>query len=270
MYDHSPAGRTRSDEEALRRKRQKAMLYRRRRVRFIVGFTAGCVLLTVMIVVAVAASRNSGRLSPEQQLAGGTRSPTAPIAASTQDRPAFARFGGEHILLLPVAVADATIIAYQPVSDTKAVALTPIGQRANVNGLVRFFRDLFTGTPSMRYYQLSGADTAPTTSVLIGAQPDTPVTSPVNGVVVRVREYLLFGKYEDVQIDIRPVELGGTIVTLLFINEPAVTIGQRVDAGDTLLGTVRQCPPEVGKILAEYTHDSGSHIYLQVSEEPIR
>ena len=132
------------------------MLYRRRRVRFIVGFAAACVLLTVIIVVAVAASRNSGQLSPEQQLAGGTRSPTAPIAASTQDRPAFARFGGRNILLLPVAVADATIIAYQPVSDTKAVALTPIGQRVNVNGFVRFFRDLFTGTPSMRYYQLSG------------------------------------------------------------------------------------------------------------------
>ena len=61
--------------------------------------------------------------------------------------------------------------------------------------------------------------------------------------VVRVREYLLFGKYEDVQIDIRPEELGGTIVTLLFINDPAVTIGERVEAGKTLLGTVRQCPP---------------------------
>jgi hypothetical protein len=245
------------------------MLYRRRRVRFIVGFAAVCVLLTVIIVVAVAASRNSAQLSPEQQLAGGTRSPTAPIAASTQDRPAFARFGGKNILLLPVAVADATIIAYQPVSDTKAVALTPIGQRVNVNGFVRFFRDLFTGTPSMRYYQLPGADNAATTSVLIGAQPDTAVTSPVSGVVVRVREYLLFGKYDDVQIDIRPEELGGTIVTMLFINNPAVTIGQRVDAGDTLIGTVRQCPEEVGKILSDYTHDSGSHVYLQVSEEPI-
>jgi murein DD-endopeptidase MepM/ murein hydrolase activator NlpD len=270
MYNDSPPRRTASDEEALRRKQQKALLYRRRRVRFIVGAAAVCVLLTVIIAVAVAASRNSAQLSPEQQLAGGTRSPTAPLADATQDRPAFARFGGKNILLLPVAAADATIIAYQPVSDTKAVALIPIGQRVNVNGLVRFFRGLFTGTPSMRYYQLPGADTAPTSSVLVGAQPDTPVTSPINGVVVRVREYLLFGKYDDVQIDIRPEELGGTIVTLLFINNPAVTIGQRVDAGDTLLGTVRQCPEEVGKILAEYTHDSGSHVYLQVSEEPIR
>ena len=245
------------------------MLYRRRRLRFIMGFVAVCVLLVVVIVVAVAASRNSGQLTPEQMLAGGTRSPTAPFSASSEDRPAFARFGDRN-LLLPVASADATIIAYQPVSDTRAVALTPVGQRVNVNGFVRFFRGLFSGTPAVRYYQLPGADNQPTTSVLIGAQPDTPVTSPVSGVVVRVRQYLLFGKYDDVQIDIRPEELGGTLITLLFINDPAVTPGTRVEAGKTLLGTVRRCPEEIGKILADFTHDSGSHINLQVSAEPIR
>ena len=84
-----------------------------------------------------------------------------------------------------------------------------------------------------------------------------------------MREYLLFGKYEDVQIDIRPEGIGGITVTLLFIDNPAITIGQRVDEGETLLGTVRRCPEEVGKVLADYTHDSGSHVYLQVSEEPI-
>jgi hypothetical protein len=269
MYRDSPAREPRSDEEALRRKQHKAMLYRRRRLRFIVTLAVGTVFLIVVIVVAVAASRNSSQLAPGQLLAGGTRSPTAPFSASSEDRPAFARFGDRN-LLLPVASADATIIAYQPVSDTRAVALTPVGQRVNVNGFVRFFRGLFSGTPSMRYYQLAGADNEPTTSVLIGAQPDTPVTSPVSGVVVRVREYLLFGKYDDVQIDIRPEELGGTLVTLLFINDPAVTPGTRVEAGKTLLGKVRRCPEEIAKILSEFTHDSGSHVHLQVSEEPTR
>jgi hypothetical protein len=269
MQRDMPAREPLTHEEALRRKQRKAMLYRRRRVRFIAGFVAACVLLIVVIVVAVAASRNSAQLAPGQLLAGGTRSATAPLSSANEERPAFARFG-DRPLLLPVAAADATIIAYQPVSDNRAVALTPVGQRVNVNALVRFFRGLFSGTPSVRYYVLPGADNAPTTSVLIGAQPDTPVTSPVSGVVVRVREYLLFGKYEDVQIDIRPEEMGGTTVTLLFINGPAVTPGMRVDAGKTLLGTVRRCPDEIAKVLADYTHDSGSHVNLTVTEEPIR
>jgi biotin carboxyl carrier protein len=127
-----------------------------------------------------------------------------------------------------------------------------------------------SGEPEVRYYQLPGANSEPTTSVLVGAQPDTPVTSPISGSVVRVREYLLFGKYEDVQIDIRPEEKGGITVSLLFISNPAVSPGERVEAGKTLLGTVRRCPEETGQVLAVYTHDSGSHVHLQVSEEPIR
>jgi hypothetical protein len=269
MYRDSPARAPRSDEEALLFKQRKAMLYRRRRVRFIVGLAAACILIIVIVVVGVAASRNSSQLTPGQLLGGDTKSPTAPVSATSEERPAFARFGDRN-LLLPVAAADATIIAYQPVSDTRTVALTPVGQRVNVNGFVRFFRDLFSGTPSMRWYQLAGADNAATTSVLVGAQPDTPVTSPVSGVVARVREYLLFGKYNDVQIDIRPEEMGGTTVTLLFINNPAVTPGMRVEAGKTLLGTVRRCPEEIAGILAAFTHDSGSHVNLQVTEEPIR
>ena len=243
-------------------------MYRRRRIRFAVGFISACVVIVVIVIVAVAASRNNSQVSSEELLAGGTRSPTAPVSATGEERPAFAKFGDGN-LLLPVAAADATIIAYQPVSDDRAVALTPIGQKVNANAFVRFFRNLFSGEPSMRYYQLEGEEGEPTTSVLVGAPPDSPVTSPVTGVVTGVREYLLFGKYEDVQIDIRPKETGGVTVTLLFIDNPAVSIGKVVRAGETQLGTVRRCPEEVGKTLATYTHDSGSHIYLQVTEEPI-
>lgn len=254
--------------KAVRRDPRKATIYRRRRIRFILGFVTACVLIVVIVVVAMAASRNRTQVSPEELLAGG-RSPTAPVSATGEARPAFARFGNEN-LLLPVSAANATIIAYQPVSDEKAVPLTPIGQRVNANAFARFFTDLFSSEPSVRYYQLPGEAGEPTTSVLVGAPPDAAVTSPIDGVVVGVREYLLFGKYEDVQIDLRPTGMGGITVTLMFISDPAISIGQRVDKGKTLLGTVRRCPEEVGKVLADYTHDTGSHVYLQVSEEPIR
>jgi hypothetical protein len=244
------------------------MVHRRRRVRLAVVSGAVCLVIVVVVIVAVAASRNSGQISSEEMLAGGTRSPTAPISATREARPAFARFGDRN-LLLPVAAGDATIIAYQAVSNDSAVALTPIGQQVNANAFVRFFRGLFSGEPSVRYYLLAGEEGEPTTSVLVGASPDSMVTSPVSGVVTGVKEYLLFGKYDDVQIDIRPEETGGITVSLLFISNPTVTIGEPVTAGKTQLGTVRRCPEEMGKTLAQYTHDSGSHVYLQVTEEPI-
>jgi hypothetical protein len=93
MYRDSPARAPRSDEEALLFKQRKAMLYRRRRVRFIVGLAAACILIIVIVVVGVAASRNSSQLTPGQLLGGDTKSPTAPVSATSEERPAFARFG---------------------------------------------------------------------------------------------------------------------------------------------------------------------------------
>jgi hypothetical protein len=48
-----------------------------------------------------------------------------------------------------------------------------------------------------------------------------------------------------------------------------VSIGEVVTAGKTQLGKVRECPEDLGATLAAYTHDSGSHVHLQVTEEPI-
>lgn len=242
-------------------------MYRRRRLRVALGFAAVC-LVVAGIVIAVSASGTTERLTDEELAAGGARSATAPIASGGVERPVFARWGDRN-LLLPVAAGDATIIAYQAVSDERAVALTPIGEQANSNALIRFFRSVFSSAPAVRYYMLEGDGAEPTTSVLVGAPPGSVVKAPISGVVTGVKEYLLHGRYADVQIDIRPERSSGIILTMLFISDPVVSIGEVVTAGKTQLGKVRECPPELGKTLAVYTHDSGSHVYLQISEEPV-
>ena len=97
-------------------------------------------------------------------------SPSAAVTATGENRPAFARLGDRN-LLLPVAARDATIIAYQPVSDERAVQFSPIGDQANSNALVRFFRGIFAGQPSVRYYLLPGEGSGATGSILVGAAP---------------------------------------------------------------------------------------------------
>lgn len=253
-------------EESLRRKNRRAKIYRQRRIRLVLALVIVC-LVIVGVLIAVAAGRSTTQVSAEALLAGGARSPSAPVEATGEERPAFARVGDRN-LLLPVAAGDATIIAYQPVDDERAVALTPIGERVNANRIVRFFRSIFSAAPSVRYYQLDGQEGEATSSVLIGAAPGSPITAPISGVVTRVREYLLYGKYDDVQIDIRPEKMSGVIISLVFVSDPVVSIGEAVTAGKTQLGKVRQCPEEVGACLAEYTHDCGSHVHLQVTGEP--
>ncbi len=262
MQEEVSAQEALRQEELLRRKNRRAAVYRQRRIRVALAFAA-VVLVVLGIIIAVAANRSTTQVGTEALLAGGARSPSAPVAASAGDYPAFARLGDRN-LLLPVKADDATIIAYQPVSDERAVALTPIGQKANANALIRFFRGIFSTDPSVRYYLLEGGAGEPTSSVLIGAAPGSPVYAPISGVVTRVNPYKLYGKYDDVQIDIRPEKMGGVTVSLLFISDPAVSIGETVTAGKTALGAVRQCPETLAAGLSEYTHDSGAHVHLQV------
>ena len=267
MLEGVTAPETWRQEEILRRKRRLATLYRRRRLRLATAFGVLC-LLVAGILIAVYAGGTTARVSSQNVLANGVSAGSAPVAATGQTWPAFARLGDRN-LILPVAAGDATIIAYQPKGDDRAVALSPMGDQANANAVVRFFRGIFSGKPLVRYYLLSGSEGATTTSVLIGAAAGSPVTAPVSGVVTGVKQYKLYGKYDDVQIDIRPEELSGDTVSLMLISDPVVSIGEVVTAGKTLLGKVRESPPELGATLAQYTHDSGSHVDMWVTQEPI-
>jgi hypothetical protein len=225
-------------------------------------------LVVAAVLIAVFAGGTTEQVDVQNLLVGDAPAGSAPVSATGETRPAFARLGDRN-LLLPVAAGDATIIAYRPVSDERAVALSPIGDQANANAVVRFFRGIFSGEPLVRYYLLDGEGGAATSSVLIGAPAGSPVTAPVSGVVTAVKQYKLYGKYDDVQIDIRPEELSGDTVSLMFISDPVVTIGEVVSAGKTQLGKVRECPLELGTTLAAYTHDSGAHVHMMVTEEPI-
>jgi hypothetical protein len=257
---------TREDEQ-FRRKRRNETLYRRRRIGFAAGFAVVC-LVIAGVIIAVTAGGSTAPVGSQGLLVSSDPSPSAAVAANDASHPAFARLGDRN-LLLPVAAGDVTIIAYQPISTERTVEFSPIGDQANSNALVRFFRGIFAGEPSVRYYLLPGQGGGSTGAILVGAAPGCPVTSPVSGTVTAVKQYKLYGKYDDVQVDIRPQEMSGITFSLLFIEDPVVTIGEVVTAGKTALGKVRVCPVELGKQLSVFTHDSGSHVFMQATEEPI-
>jgi hypothetical protein len=235
-------------------------------MRFAAGFAVLC-LIIAGIVIAVTAGGTTAQVGSDGLLATSDSAGPATAAADT-GHPAFARLRDRN-LLLPVRAKDATIIAYQPVADEQSVQFSPIGERANSNAVIRFFRGVFSGEPTVRYSLLSGNGGGATGAILVGAPVGCPLASPVSGTVTAVKHYKLYGKYDDVQVDIRPEEMSGVTLSLLFIDEPAVSIGEVVTAGKTAIGKVRACPEELGKQLSIFTHDEGSHVFMQASEEPI-
>jgi hypothetical protein len=254
-------------QERLRRQRRRQAEVRRRRLRF-----ASLLLLFLLAATAYGvmslANRSTAQVS-DSELLVVEDSNSRPVDGS-EGHPVFARLD-ERNLVLPVVAGDATILAYHPLSDERAYSLSPIGSQVNSGVVSRGLERVFSGDASVRYYLLKsgGRAVAETAAVDVGAAPGTPITAPISGRVSAVKPYLLYGKYEDVQIDIQPDGLSGVELSLLFVDEPAVTIGQTVVAGKTQLGKVRAAQGDLGQRLSEYTHDSGSHVHLQVTRDQL-
>lgn len=189
--------------------------------------------------------------------------------AVADEHPAFARIQTKN-LLLPISASQATIVAYHSLDDELIVALTPIGKRTDIALSARGDSRVMTDDQSVAYQILesSGRSSAQTGAVDIGAPVGAPITSPVSGEITGVKQYRLYGKYDDVQIDIRPKGASDVIVSLLLVADPRVHIGESVEAGKTILGTVRAPIEELAKRLTPITGDEGAHVHLQVTQSP--
>lgn len=102
-----------------------------------------------------------------------------------------------------------------------------------------------------------------------GAAPGTPVFSPVDGTVMQVRPYKLYGRYDDFEIHIKPDAWSDLDFIVLHVTNPAITPGTRVRAGLTQIARVR-CLSKVvsGLQLRTYTLDGGDHTHFQVNRIP--
>jgi murein DD-endopeptidase MepM/ murein hydrolase activator NlpD len=256
-----------ANQQQRRRQRRREAEVHRRRLRY-ASLLVLVVLAASAYTVMSLADRSSAQVPEEALLVSDQPGDSRPVNGS-EGHPVFARVDDRN-LVLPVAARDATIIAYHPLSDERAYSIQPIGRQLNGGVVSRGLERVFSEEDSVRYYLLKGKgrSAAPTAGVDIGAAAGVPITAPISGQVSGVKTYQLYGKYEDVQIDIRPDGLSGIEVSLLFVDQPVVTIGQTVVAGKTQLGKVRAVQGDLGARLAAYTHDSGSHVHLRVTRDP--
>jgi len=107
---------------------------------------------------------------------------------------------------------------------------------------------------------------SPTTAADIGGAPGTDVFAPVTGTVVQVRPYLLYEKYDDIEIHIRPDGADDLDVVLIHVTDASVEAGDRVTGGVTRIAAVRQMSGLIDLQLAGYTGDGGDHTHMQVNK----
>lgn len=208
----------------------------------------------------------------------------AAIAASTrEDEPerdptsVFARESATDIHLA-IDTAQLTAVAFHQASGELAQHLTSLVPDADMALAAELHAvppidagdnpqdDVWAGCV-LRLWR-SNRSGEPDTAVDMGADPGTPVWSPVTGTVVEVRPYLLYDKYEDYEIHIRPEGRDDVDVVLIHVDGVKVAAGDRVKGGVTQLATVRKMSDKIDIQLAGYTANGGDHVHLQFNRIP--
>lgn len=186
---------------------------------------------------------------------GGSQPLAAPVATpsvSAGKPPDLAIARGEGVTInVPVDPAVITAAAFRPIGDLGSVAMESSG--------------------AIEIEQADRRDRlGPATSGLdVGAAAGTPVYAPVDGVVVSVADYKVSGRIEGFEISIAPdVASRGVVVRMTHLDDPArgprPRVGEAVQAGETLIGRIRDFSAVGRQELAQFTSDNGNHVHLEL------
>ncbi len=276
----------------------------RRHIPWLVGLGLGLAALAAFAVFSATGSGSEAMSAagavvsaPGDVIAGWTSSEGGVPEATDvgPPTPIFASF--EDIeLCLPVRPGDLTLVAFHQaareearhmvslVGETEAVKLCDVTSTVEAQGATGAAGQTSTVETAVSSRSMAAVDTrddgvwsgsaiclyrsnryGPADSAAdVGAPPGSPVFAPLNGTVIEVKPYLLYGKYDDVEIHIQPDGRDDLDLVLIHISDPQVEAGDEVVAGRTRIASVRKLSDLMDLQLAEYT-PGGDHCHMQLN-----
>ncbi|MGV8083478.1 MAG: M23 family metallopeptidase [Coriobacteriia bacterium] len=211
------------------------------------------------------------------QTANSAAASTKAAAAPVQDpTPIFATYG-DLSFRLPVAVSTLTEVLFHQASYSYALHLAtpmPIADLASAANKAGTHRDISAQPKgddavlvgSVLQVWRSGRSGKPDTAVDVGAEAGSDVYAPLSGTVVKVKPYLLYGKYDDIEVHIQPTGHPELDLVLIHVDGITVTPGTQVTAGVTKIGTIRLLSNRLKDQLADYSPGSGDHVHVQLND----
>jgi hypothetical protein len=156
-------------------------------------------------------------------------------------------------------------IGYDSIADQDALSFSPEGRRANGSVLERVARKfLATEQPAaLRYVSLGSGEKQ--NAVQVAAPPGAEVFAPIAGTVLAIVDNRINGDAAGVTIHLQPLGDPETVVFLSNLDvAQGIAVGQKVAAGETMLGSVRAPVPSRKEPIAKYTHDDGPNLQMVV------
>lgn len=232
-----------------------ARFRRRRRGRYI----AGCLAIAVFAFISFGSfkttlkNRGSGRRASSQSLA-------QPIDAPVP----FAAVSGTSLdLALPAAKKDILGIGYHQAYNVRALSLTSRGASMGQATTQAVAASVRSGGMPAFVMTARGRGSALDSATDIVLKAGSVVKSPVTGRISAVVPYLLYGRINDVRIEIIADGYPDFKVALVHIDQLTVAAGQRVEAGVTPLATVR--PLGISSQIDQYVGEAVNHLHIQVN-----
>jgi hypothetical protein len=180
--------------------------------------------------------------------------------------PVFAVSDGVALHLLS---GDAVAVAFHEAAYHDATALRPLG-RCVLCGNRRKFSPPPPQVPGLVYVvtDTRGRDTPATSAADVVVEQGAQIVAPVTGVVTDVERYRLYGRYRDVQVEIRPRGVPDRRVVLLHLERVRVARGDLVEASVTPIGVVRRLPFE--SQVDRYVRGRYPHVHMEVKDPAAR
>ena len=179
----------------------------------------------------------------------------------------------------PIAMADLTGLLFHQASNEYALILTTDLPEADYervadDGTMRINHDqegsagAWADTEALHLWR-DTADTEIDTCIDVGGLAGTTVVSPVDGTVVLIRDYVLEGEVDDIEIHIQPTGRPDLDCVLIHTYDPLVKAGDRVEAGITPISHVRDIEKDLDDVqLGFFTPEGvgGNHTHVQVND----
>jgi murein DD-endopeptidase MepM/ murein hydrolase activator NlpD len=198
-----------------------------------------------------------------------------PVTVEERDPTPLFATEGDTQFHLPIDPTQLTALGYHQASGVAAMHFTSLAPDADMTAAAELKAvppyeapadlppEIWGGTV-LRLWR-SGRGGQPDTAADVGADPGTPVWSPVTGTVVAVRPYLLYDKYEDVEVHIQPEGRDGVDVVLIHIQDVVVKAGDKVKGGVTRIASVRKMSDKIEIQLGGYVANGGDHVHVQMN-----
>jgi hypothetical protein len=191
------------------------------------------------------------------------RHPHSVGAALRRPDPRLVPFVRFHGLRLFLPAAHVVCVCYHEASYDDAMRLRPLGHVERDYNRTKFPRDTpDTVGPSYLIMSSRGRSTPATSAVDLVLPAGTPFLAPVDGVVMKVRTYRLYGQYPDVELAIRPDDDPGFRVMMIHLRGVRVRPGDSIVQGVTRLGEPRVLP--FSSQSDDYVPSHDPHVHLEI------